>query len=137
MLSSTVNNLVLDLKPRQREIVAGRFGLKDGERHTLAGLGDKYGITRERVRQIEAEALKRYRFGLEMKLGMRQGIPVAPGQPGVSPSGMPPEMGATGASSPDAVRAALGVGSPGLSRRPQTPEERSQIVSTGGKTLIS
>lgn len=59
MLSSTVNNLVLDLKPRQREIVAGRFGLKDGERHTLAGLGDKYGITRERVRQIEAEALKR------------------------------------------------------------------------------
>lgn len=58
MLSSTINNLVLDLKPRQREIIAGRFGLKDGERYTLADLGDKYGITRERVRQIEAEALK-------------------------------------------------------------------------------
>ncbi len=59
MLSSTINNLVLDLKPRQREIIAGRFGLKNKERYTLAGLGEKYGITRERVRQIEAEALKR------------------------------------------------------------------------------
>ena len=62
MLSSAINNLVLSLKPRQREIVAGRFGLKDGKRHTLADVGDKYGITRERVRQIEAEALKRIKI---------------------------------------------------------------------------
>ncbi len=58
MLSLTVNNLISDLKPRQREILAGRFGLLDGEKKTLASLGEKYDITRERVRQIEEEALK-------------------------------------------------------------------------------
>jgi len=58
MLSSTINNLVQVLKPRQREILSGRFGLEDGEKKTLAELGDEYGITRERTRQIEAEALE-------------------------------------------------------------------------------
>ncbi len=86
----------------------------------------------------EAEALKRYIMAVEMQLGMRQGIPITPGQEGVSPSGMPPEMGATGGSSPDLVRSALGVGSPGLNRRPQSPEERQNkgIVSPAGQTLI-
>lgn len=59
MLSSTINNLILDLRPREREVLSSRFGLGKKERETLASLGDKYGITRERVRQIEAEALRR------------------------------------------------------------------------------
>jgi len=58
MLSATINNLIQDLKPRQKEILTGRFGLADGEKKTLANLGEQYDITRERVRQIEAEALK-------------------------------------------------------------------------------
>lgn len=58
MVSKAINNIVSDLKPRQKEIVSGRFGLLDGNKHTLASLGEKYGITRERVRQLEAEALK-------------------------------------------------------------------------------
>ncbi len=58
MISSTIDNLVSDLKPRQREVLSGRFGLPDGRKMTLARLGEKYGITRERVRQIEEEALK-------------------------------------------------------------------------------
>lgn len=58
MVSNTINNLIRDLKPRQREILTGRFGLEDGEKMTLAELGEKYGITRERTRQIEAEALR-------------------------------------------------------------------------------
>ncbi len=57
MLSSTISNLIQVLKPRQREILSGRFGLEDGEKKTLASLGEKYNITRERTRQIEAEAL--------------------------------------------------------------------------------
>ena len=77
---------------------------------------------------IEAQALKRYIMMVEMGLGMRQGIPQAPGAPGVSPSVSPPELGATG-SSPDLVRAALGVSTPGLSRRPQTAEERAESKS--------
>ncbi len=58
MISSTINNLINDLKPRQREVLSGRFGLADGRKMTLAKLGEKYDITRERVRQIEEEALK-------------------------------------------------------------------------------
>lgn len=67
MLSKTVNNLVSDLKPRQREILVGRFGLDDGEKKTLASLGDKYDITRERVRQIESEALQYIQDELDRK----------------------------------------------------------------------
>lgn len=59
MISSTINNIVLNLKPREREVLTSRFGLTKKERETLAGLGERYGITRERVRQIEAEALRR------------------------------------------------------------------------------
>ncbi len=58
MITQTINNLIQGLKPRQREILSGRFGLESEEVQTLAGLGEQYDITRERVRQIEAEALR-------------------------------------------------------------------------------
>jgi DNA-directed RNA polymerase delta subunit len=58
MLSAVINNLVSDLKPRQREVLSGRFGLNSGEKKTLAEIGEKYDLTRERVRQIEEEALR-------------------------------------------------------------------------------
>lgn len=58
MISSVVNNLVSDLKPRQKDILNSRFGLDDGEKKTLASIGEKYGITRERVRQIKEESLE-------------------------------------------------------------------------------
>ncbi len=61
MISSTINGLVLNLKPREREVLSSRFGLTKKDRDTLAALGARYGITRERVRQIEAEALRRIR----------------------------------------------------------------------------
>lgn len=59
MLSITINNLIADLKPRHKEVISGRYGLLGSDRETLAELGGKYGITRERVRQIEAEALRK------------------------------------------------------------------------------
>lgn len=65
MLSSTINNLIRDLKPRQKEILAGRFGLASGKKETLAGLGEKYNITRERVRQLEESALVMVKEALE------------------------------------------------------------------------
>lgn len=46
------------LTPRQREVIERRYGLKDGKAITLAELGKNHGITRERVRQIEAGAIK-------------------------------------------------------------------------------
>jgi hypothetical protein len=45
--------------PRNREIVIGYYGWKDGQRHTLAEIGARYGMTRERTRQICAKLVKR------------------------------------------------------------------------------
>jgi hypothetical protein len=57
-LNNFADNLLLKLEKRQREILAARFGFKDGEKNTLQTIGDQFGITRERVRQIE-----NYSFG--------------------------------------------------------------------------
>lgn len=45
-------------KERLRDVIERRFGLKDGNEETLEAIGQKYGITRERVRQIESDALR-------------------------------------------------------------------------------
>jgi len=55
--SKIINSALNGLSARQKEVLEGRFGLKNGESETLAAIGDRMGITRERVRQIEAAAL--------------------------------------------------------------------------------
>ena len=57
MLARTVTALVKTLSPRNRDIVSRRFGLKSGTKETLESIGKSYGITRERVRQIEEFSL--------------------------------------------------------------------------------
>jgi RNA polymerase primary sigma factor len=49
------------MSPRERKILTLRFGLKDGEPHTLGSTAKRFGITRERVRQIENAAMKKLR----------------------------------------------------------------------------
>jgi RNA polymerase primary sigma factor len=49
------------LPAREVRILKLRYGIPDGKRHTLREVGEKIGVTRERVRQIEAQALKRLR----------------------------------------------------------------------------
>ena len=56
-LTKSVAQLVKTLNPRNRDIVSRRFGLKTGTKETLESIGKGYGITRERVRQIEEFAL--------------------------------------------------------------------------------
>ena len=56
-LTKTVAQLVKLLNPRNRDIISRRFGLKNGRKETLESIGRGYGITRERVRQIEEFAL--------------------------------------------------------------------------------
>lgn len=56
-LTKTVAALVKTLSPRNRDIVSRRFGLKSGDKETLESIGRGYGITRERVRQIEESSL--------------------------------------------------------------------------------
>lgn len=60
--SERVENLLGKMSAREREIIELRFGLKDGEIHTLNEAAKRFGITRERVRQIEAAALKKLRI---------------------------------------------------------------------------
>jgi DNA-directed RNA polymerase sigma subunit (sigma70/sigma32) len=53
--------LLNNLTHREKRIIELRYGLSDGEEHTLAYVGVKFGISRERVRQIEAEVLSKLR----------------------------------------------------------------------------
>jgi RNA polymerase nonessential primary-like sigma factor len=60
-LRADLDKLMADLTPQQREVLALRFGLEDGKALTLAKIGDRLNISRERVRQIEREALTKLR----------------------------------------------------------------------------
>ena len=53
--------IMADLTPQQRQVLALRFGLEDGQSMTLSKIGDRLKISRERVRQIEREALSKLR----------------------------------------------------------------------------
>lgn len=56
-ISKIYNVLTKDLADRQKEVIAGRFGIPNGAPQTLEAIGQKFGVTRERVRQIESSAL--------------------------------------------------------------------------------
>ena len=61
MLRAQMQDILDSLSPRERDVLALRFGLEDGESHTLEEVGRRFGVTRERVRQIEAKALRKLR----------------------------------------------------------------------------
>ena len=59
LLREYVVEVLKDLDPREQKILRMRFGLEDGVTHTLEEVGKEFGVTRERIRQIEAKALER------------------------------------------------------------------------------
>ena len=61
ILRDHLNEIISDLAPREQQILEMRFGLKDGVTHTLEEVGKVFGVTRERIRQIEAKALEKVR----------------------------------------------------------------------------
>lgn len=60
-LRTDLERLMSELTPQQRQVLTLRFGLEDGQAMTLAKIGDRLNISRERVRQIEREALTKLR----------------------------------------------------------------------------
>jgi len=61
LLKERLHGILVDLTAREQKILAMRFGLDDGITHTLEEVGEAFGVTRERIRQIEAKALDRIR----------------------------------------------------------------------------
>ena len=68
-LSNNIDSWLTELTEKQREVLCRRFGLRGYEISTLEEVGHEIGLTRERVRQIQVEALKRLR-----DIMMRQGL---------------------------------------------------------------
>jgi len=61
LLKEQIRNALGVLSDREREVLQMRFGLVDGQDHTLEEVGKHFGVTRERIRQIEAKALRKLR----------------------------------------------------------------------------
>lgn len=61
LLGDQIKAIISDLQPREQKILKMRFGLEDGVTHTLEEVGNEFGITRERIRQIEFKALEKIR----------------------------------------------------------------------------
>lgn len=61
ILTEQVRDILDDLSPKERKILEMRHGLLDGVYHTLEEVGKEFGVTRERIRQIEAKALEKIR----------------------------------------------------------------------------
>ncbi len=59
LLKSYIGEIIEGLSPREKKILEMRFGLEDGVTHTLEEVGQEFGVTRERIRQIEAKALEK------------------------------------------------------------------------------
>ena len=61
LLREQLCNILHTLTPREEQVIKLRFGLEDGRPRTLEEVGKKFEITRERIRQIEAKALRKLR----------------------------------------------------------------------------
>ena len=68
LLRATLERLLSTLSPREERILRLRFGLQDGQIYTLEEVGERFGLTRERIRQIEKQALRRLRHPWRSRL---------------------------------------------------------------------
>lgn len=68
ILKENIARVLTTLKTRERNVLELRFGLTDGQEHTLEEVGVAFNVTRERIRQIEAKALKKLRHPARAKI---------------------------------------------------------------------
>jgi RNA polymerase primary sigma factor len=67
LLKEQMSDILSSLSDRERKVLEMRFGLKDGQGRTLEEVGQEFGVTRERIRQIEAKALRKLRHPIRSK----------------------------------------------------------------------
>jgi RNA polymerase primary sigma factor len=67
LLREQMKTILGSLNHRERRVLEMRFGLRDGQGHTLEEVGQAFGVTRERIRQIEAKALRKLRHPLRSR----------------------------------------------------------------------
>ena len=67
ILSETIESILSTLTDREKTILELRFGLKDGRERTLEEIGTVFGVTRERIRQIEVKAIRKLRHPTRSK----------------------------------------------------------------------
>ena len=67
MLKDKIKDVLGTLSEREREVLEQRFGLKDGQPRTLEEVGSQFQVTRERIRQIEAKALRKIRHPTRLR----------------------------------------------------------------------
>jgi len=67
LLKEHMREILNELADRERRVLEMRFGLKDGQSRTLEEVGKEFGVTRERIRQIEAKALRKLRHPLRSR----------------------------------------------------------------------
>ena len=67
LLREHLDDIFKDLSEREQKILSMRFGLEDGVSHTLEEVGQEFGVTRERIRQIEAKAIEKIRGHVDVK----------------------------------------------------------------------
>ena len=61
MLRNQLSEIIDTLTPREQKVIKLRYGLEDGHTRTLEEVGKEFNVTRERIRQIEAKALRKLR----------------------------------------------------------------------------
>ena len=67
LLKEQITEVLRTLAPREAEVLRLRFGLEDGRSRTLEEVGQSFGVTRERIRQIEAKALRKLRHPVRLR----------------------------------------------------------------------
>ena len=67
MLKEQIDDTLSSLNDREKRVLQLRFGLEDGRSRTLEEVGRAFGVTRERIRQIEAKALRKLRHPTRSK----------------------------------------------------------------------
>ena len=67
LLKEQISEVLKTLAPREAEVLRLRFGLEDGRSRTLEDVGQSFGVTRERIRQIEAKALRKLRHPVRLR----------------------------------------------------------------------